>query len=410
MRLAARVPARRVRAAAVVDEATPPRLKAIAAISSIGTAQLIAWGSLYYAIAVMGGAMRRELGLSEPQLFAAFTSSLALSGLLAPWAGSLVDRHGGRVVLSAGMSLGALGFATLASVHDLRLSLLALALQGVAMSLSLYDTCFAALAQQYPGNYRRTVTFVTLVAGLASSVFWPATHYLISSVGWRTTCWIFSFLLMASAAMNVLAFTAPPARVHASPDTIAKPTEVVPARARWLICAFAAASFVQASLSAHLPAALRDLQFRDELAVWIASSVGVMQVLGRAVEFSAGASLSVRRLGFLTIAGLFASLLVLLASEGAPLLAVAFSIVYGAANGVNTVVRAVLPRELFGTRQLGAVLGRFAAPSLATRALAPFAFSVVASPFGMRGALVCTLLVAALSLATYLVAVPLNEA
>lgn len=397
-------------AVAVGDKTSASKLKPIAAISSIGTAQLIAWGSLYYAIAVMGGAIRRELGLSEPQLFAAFASSLALSGLLAPWAGRLVDRHGGRVVLSAGMSLGALGFAVLASVSTVWICLLALALQGVAMALALYDTCFAALAQQYPGKYRRAVTFVTLVAGLASSVFWPATHYLISNSGWRSTCWIFALLLTASAAMNALAFSAKPKDSEQRPAApISNENTLVPARARWLIFAFAAASFVHAALSAHLPAALRDLHFADELAVWIAASVGVMQVLGRAVEFSAGASVSAKRLGILTIAGLFVSLIVLLASEGVPALALAFAVVYGAANGVMTVVRAVLPWELFGSRQLGAVLGRFAAPSLAARALAPFAFSAVASPFGMRSALVCIVLVAALSLGTYLVAVPISE-
>ncbi len=394
-----------------MDDAPPTKHNLATAITSIGTAQLIAWGSLYYAIAVMGSAIRRELGLSELQLFAAFASSLALSGLLAPWAGKLVDRHGGRAVLSAGALLGALGFAVLASTSAVWLCLVALAMQGVAMALALYDTCFAALAQQYPGKYRRVVTFVTLVAGLASSVFWPLTHYLISSLDWRLTCWIFALLLIASAVMNALAFSARPLTAHrfdhAGPKN--KPS-IVPARARWLIVAFAAASFVNAAMSAHLPAALRDLRFADELAVWIAASVGVMQVLGRAIEFGAGSGVSIRRLGFLTLAGLFASLFVLLVSEDAPALALTFAVVYGAANGVMTVVRAVLPWELFGTHQLGAVLGRFAAPSLAARAIAPFAFSAIASLLGMRGALVCTMIVAALSLATYLAAASLSEA
>ena len=394
-----------------MDESSSFKLKAIAAIGSIGTAQLIAWGSLYYAIAVMGASMRRELGLSEPQLFAAFASSLALSGQLAPWAGKLVDRHGGRIVLSAGMSLGALGFATLAGVNAAWLCILALGLQGVAMALALYDTCFAALAQQYAGNYRRAVTFVTLIAGLASSVFWPSTHHLISRLGWRSTCWVLAFLLIAAAGMNALAFSARPRDVHHRPqvDGTHEPSSV-PTRARWLIVAFAAASFVNAALSAHLPATLRALHFADELAVWIAASVGVMQVLGRALEFTMSARVSAKRLGLVTIAGLFASLFILLASEGVPALALTFAIVYGAANGVMTVVRAVLPWQLFGSQQLGAVLGRFAAPSLAARALAPFAFSAFASPFGTRGALVCTVLVAGVSLATYVVAVPVSAA
>jgi MFS family permease len=385
-------------------------LSAAATIGSIGSAQLIAWGSLYYAIAVMGGAMRRELGLSEPELFAAFAGSLALSGLLAPWAGQLVDRHGGRAVLCAGALVGAVGFTLLALAHTVWLCVLALTLHGVAMALALYDTCFAALARQYPSNYRRAVTFVTLVAGLASSVFWPATHYLMAQLGWRATCGVYAVLLVGAAALNALAFT--PLPREGQPSTRPSPlgrSDDVPTRARWLVFAFAAASFVNGALSAHLPAALRDLRLADELAVWIAASVGVMQVLGRAVEYTLGARVSAKRLGLLTILGLASSLLVLLASEGVPALALAFAIVYGAANGVATVVRAVLPWELFGAQQLGAVLGRFAGPSLAARALAPFAFSAVASPFGMRAALACTAGVAVVSLASYLVAVPLAE-
>ena len=50
----------------------------------MGIAQLVAWGTLYYAIAVLGEPMRRELGLSQPRLFGVFACSLALSGLLAP--------------------------------------------------------------------------------------------------------------------------------------------------------------------------------------------------------------------------------------------------------------------------------------------------------------------------------------
>ncbi|HKU44677.1 MAG TPA: hypothetical protein VJR89_41240, partial [Polyangiales bacterium] len=79
-----------------------PRRCDFAVIGAVGLAQLIAWGSLYYAIAIMADAIRRELGVSSPQVFAAFAASVALSGVLAPWAGRLVDRRGGRLVLFVG--------------------------------------------------------------------------------------------------------------------------------------------------------------------------------------------------------------------------------------------------------------------------------------------------------------------
>jgi MFS family permease len=382
------------------------KLKALAAISSIGIAQLIAWGSLYYAIAVMSDALRRELRLTESELFGAFASSVALSGLLAPWAGRVVDRYGGRV-LSAGACFGALGFALLASAHAVWLGLLALVLQGISMALSLYDTCFAALWQQDPDTYRRQVTFVTLVAGLASSVFWPATHYLIELVGWRSTCWVFALLLGVASALNFLAFANPSheRRAHA---VVASTTEITsPRGVRWLIAAFAGVSFVSAALSAHLPGTLQALRIDSEVAVWIAATVGVMQVIGRALEFASGRRIPAAKLGLLTFAAVFVSLILLLGSTGKSALALGFALVYGAANGVLTVVGAVLPRELFGTANLGAVLGRFAAPSRIARAVAPWAFSIAASPLGAWGATACVASIAALSLVTYLL-VPLT--
>jgi hypothetical protein len=56
-------------------------------ITALGIAQIISWGSLFYAIGVLGPAMRAEIGVSELFLFGAFTAGLLVSGTLAPVAG-----------------------------------------------------------------------------------------------------------------------------------------------------------------------------------------------------------------------------------------------------------------------------------------------------------------------------------
>ncbi|HKU39599.1 MAG TPA: hypothetical protein VJR89_15675, partial [Polyangiales bacterium] len=296
--------------------------------------------------------------------------------------------------------VGALGFAVLANTRSILSAWIVIALHGFAMALSLYETCFAALSQRYPNDYRRAVTFVTLLGGLASSMFWPATHYLLSNAGWRLTSRIYALALIAAALLNAAALSAPglERRERAAIDRGHAP---LPGRARGLIAAFAGASFVSAALAAHLPGTLTALHVEAAHAVWIAALVGVMQVAGRALELAVGRRLSAARLGLLTFAGVLASLLLLIASDGHAALALAFALVYGAANGVMTIVGATIPSELFGTRQLGLVLGRFAAPSRVTRAIAPLAFSAVAAPFGSWYALVWTAGVAAASCAMY---------
>ncbi|HQR09771.1 MAG TPA: MFS transporter, partial [Casimicrobiaceae bacterium] len=56
-------------------------------VSALGVAQIISWGSLFYTIAVLGGAMRTELGISDVFLFGSFTAGLFLSGMVSPVVG-----------------------------------------------------------------------------------------------------------------------------------------------------------------------------------------------------------------------------------------------------------------------------------------------------------------------------------
>ena len=60
-------------------------------------------------------------------------------------------------------------------------------LAGTAMAACLYDPVFATLHQIAGSAYRRAVTALTLLGGLASTVFWPLSQYLLDTVGWRTT-------------------------------------------------------------------------------------------------------------------------------------------------------------------------------------------------------------------------------
>jgi MFS family permease len=83
-------------------------------IASLGIAQIISWGSLYYSIGVLGPAMRGDLGVSELFLFGSFTAGLLVSGTLAPIAGRLIDARGGRLVLSLGSAAGCVAMALLA--------------------------------------------------------------------------------------------------------------------------------------------------------------------------------------------------------------------------------------------------------------------------------------------------------
>jgi len=104
------------------------------AVCALGVAQIISWGTLFYTIAVLGGAMRRDLGVSDIFLFGSFTAGLFLSGVVSPLVGREIDARGGGRVLAAGSILGALATIVLATSQGPWTMLAGWLLAGVAMS------------------------------------------------------------------------------------------------------------------------------------------------------------------------------------------------------------------------------------------------------------------------------------
>ncbi len=62
-----------------------------ATVAGIGTAQTLAWASSYYLPAMLATSMARDLGIGTPTVFLGFSLALAVSALLGPSAGKLID-------------------------------------------------------------------------------------------------------------------------------------------------------------------------------------------------------------------------------------------------------------------------------------------------------------------------------
>jgi len=348
-------------------------------VCALGVAQIISWGTLFYAIAVLGAAIARDLHVSEVVLFGAFTAGLFVSGIAAPAIGRHIDRHGGRAMLSFGSVTGAVACVVLAMSASAWQMVAGWLLAGMAMAACLYDPAFAALHRIAGSRYRRAVTVLTLFGGFASTVFWPLSQYLLDELGWRAAFLVYAALHVAVCLPLHLAFTTSAARAPAVPTRAHAGVPPAPARTTfaWLASALSLASFVAGALSAHLIGLLttRGLGARD--AVLIGSLIGPMQVAGRLMEMAYGSRVPARSMGYLAF-GLLALALVLLPFVGAAwILALAFALLYGWSNGVMTIVRGTVPAELFGSHAYGALLGRLARPQFILRALAPAALTFV---------------------------------
>jgi MFS family permease len=381
-------------------------------VPALGVTQIISWGTLYYSIAVLGASIREELGISSAALFGAYSLSLLLSALVAPLAGRAIDRYGGRTVMSFGSATAAVALFCIAGVHSPFALYAAWALAGFAMALTMYDAAFATLSQHSGSRYRTALTALTLMGGLASTVFWPTSLKGLEWFGWRDTMMFFAALHIAVCLpLHLLLLprlASPDGSGRAGPAPEAGTLSMRSRRGAFisLAIAFALNGFIVSVLTVHLITVLQGKGLALETAVWVGSFFGPMQVTGRIIEFAFGRRFSSRTIGAAALWLLVAALVVLIAQRGSVALALVFAVMFGFSNGVVTIVRGTVPAELFGRAGYGSTLGNLAAPALFARAVAPFAFAPLAVPdTSSFGWLLILLVMAVLSVASFSMAV-----
>lgn len=379
-------------------------------IGILAFTQIVSWGSLYYAFAVLAPAIGRELGLAAATTFAAFSWSLLVAGVAATPVGALVDRHGGRYVMAAGSLASALGLAWLARCTTTASYVGAWTLIGLAMALTLYEAAFATINRKLDAEAPRAISTLTLFAGFASTIFWPLTQGLAARLDWRDIYLLYAALQLAVCLpLHLwLGRDAPrPPLCASAPRDSHTLAEAVRHPVFWkLALAFSANVFIFSALAAHLIPLLRALGHSAASAVLLAALVGPMQVAGRLGERTLARGRAPQAVGRFVFATLPFGLLAL-ALLGTRAWAVAlFCVLYGMSNGVLTIIRGTLPRALFGSRHYGAITGALAAPSLLSKAAGPLVGAAVLSGAGSPAALPLALFGCALvSLLLYLSAV-----
>jgi MFS family permease len=352
------------------------------AVLVLGVTQIICWGTLFYPPVLTVPLMAAERGWSMTFAMAGFSLALLAGGVVSPYVGRMIDRHGGHRVMPVGSLLAALGLLSLVYAEHPVAYLAAWMVIGLAIAASLYDPAFATLGRIFGAAARQPITALTLAGGFASTVSWPATHLLIQSVGWRGTYMVYAAVL-ALVAAPLHAFALPRTRAESPvPSTVsAMPSAPVLSPHGWafimVATAFAAYAFVPSGLSAHLLALFQRAGIDAVTVVTIGALFGPAQVLARICEllFARGVHpLVVARLAV----GILLAAFALMASLGvSPLVAASFMVMFGVANGLITIARGAVPLVLFGPVGYGATIGRIAGPWLVMQAIAPLVLAFV---------------------------------
>lgn len=375
------------------------------AVRALSATLIIAWGSVFYAYALTAPLIAQDAGWSKPFVYFGFSLTLLTAGVVSPWVGRAIDRRGGRLIMAAGSIVSAAGLAMLGAMRGEATFLVACALCGVGMAMTFYDAAFATLAWLSADRARRAITLVTLAGGLASTVFWPLTHALLTLADWRQVCFIYA-ALQAGFCAPLLALSLPRRRLS-QPEP--KPTAMqtvsgapLTGAARWRAFSLFAAvlvthGFVTNGMVVHLLPALNALGADPPTALLVGSLIGPAQVAGRLAELFFGRLIRPMALGIIAVSLMPLSFLVLLALPlNLPTLA-AYALLYGVGNGLVTIARGIIPLTLFGREGYGAMLGLLAAPALAAQAAAPTLLAFASSAYGATAVLAicgCVVLIA----------------
>lgn len=361
-------------------------------LASIGVSQLIGYGTSYYAISPLAGPIAAEFGMGASTVFGMFSGAMLAGGLVAPLVGRRIDGMGAGRVMSLGTVLVSLCLAALAIAPNPWLFAVLLAATQVSAASVLYDAAFPGIAQIAPHAARRAITAVTLIAGFASSVFWPLTAWLEGGLGWRGTFLLYAALNLALCLPIHLALarrTAPAQRASAAqaPTPGMLPEPARRAAFALMVAGFCLTGFVLSGLLALMVPLLDELGLGAAGPV-VAALFGPAQVAVRVLEMLWGA-----RLGPVTIAVLSSALLpaaALVLAGGAPWLpaAVAFALLLGAGSGMQSIVKGVLPLHLFGSSGYAARLGQATLARLIVTSAAPFLLASGVERLGPQQALV----------------------
>ncbi|MBF9231995.1 MFS transporter [Microvirga alba] len=373
-------------------------------VSALSTAQLVSYGSIFYAFALFIEPMGQELGWSKSALTAAYSMALISSAFFAIPVGRLIDLGHGRAIMTGGSVLAALLLTLWSRIESYPLFILVWVGMGAAMSAVFYDPGFAVLARRLGFLARRGLTTMTLIGGFASTVFIPLTHLLIESCGWRGALVVLAaFNLGICATIHAISIPASqrsalhPGSTHSAARPASNPRQLLYRASFWCFVATSVAQgMISTGIPLHLIPLLIERGFTLDAAVAAFSIIGPAQVVARLAMAFGERVLSLRALGVLTmLLSVLAFALLPFIPAGSWLIAI-FAGIFGASNGMMTIVKALLPPELFGRENYGAIQGMIATPVRLSMATAPFTFGALWAWWGSYEAVLVACLVMAL--------------
>lgn len=357
-------------------------------LAALCITQTTAWGALYYALIAAVRPISEDTGWDPALVTGAFSVGLLVSALAGVHVGRILDRTGPRVLMTGGSVAGVLGLLLVAAAPNPLVFCAAWLVTGAAQAAVLYQPAFTVVSRWYGPARLRPLTVLTLVAGFASTIFAPVTAALASALGWRG-----AFVVLAGMLGLI----------------------TVPLHARFLNRHWTPAPQHGTATvrRGRVRAVRRSPEFLGLQLLMVLLGLGLytvtLNIVPLLMEKGAGYGLAAAGLGLVgagqvggrllfssippdvrlpVITGTAAGAVVLLAALPGPLpCLIAAGMLAGAVRGCQTLLQATIVGDRWGTRDLGALQGVFAAPLTAVTAVAPAAGPLLAGWLGTYAAM-----------------------
>lgn len=380
------------------------------AIWALGVTQIIGYGTLFYSYSILAPAVADELNWSQQWVFAILSASLLASAVLSPFAGRWADKFGATRLMVPGSVVAAAALVFCAFAPGRIGFAIGVLVMQLASCFVLYSTAFIALVQLGGRDARRNITHVTLIAGFASTLFWPLTTTLHEHFSWREVLVIFAALNFG-ICLPIHAWLARLSqRLHreASGTTLeaAQIGAVQPSHARWspvfllMLAGFAIEGFVLSAVLVHM-VPLTAAVGLGAAGVFVASLFGPSQVASRLINMLFGGGVPQTWLALGATAALALGLAVLLLTAPSIPGAILFVILFGFGSGLMSIVGGTLPLELFGRTSYGAYVGWITAARQFSSAFAPFGLTFMMAGVGVFSALWINVLIGLIGIAAF---------
>ncbi|TFV38443.1 MFS transporter [Bradyrhizobium niftali] len=359
-------------------------------IVALGGAGIISYGTLYYCVASIAKEASRDLAVTEEWLLACFSFALLASALMSLVAGRFMDRYGAGKTMKVASFVGAASLGIAATSWNAVVFAIALFGMQLASAFLFYEAAFVFLVQRDAVHAKRQMAALTLIVGFSSTLFWPLTSLLLTSICWRQVCWIYggcnvllAFPLIQLALGKSSATLGEQNTVCDSQDqSSSKPIDLV-----LITVGFSLTTFAFSALLGRMIPILSSIGLDLQETALVSTLFGPSQLAVRLFAGWFSERISPIQLTIFSCLMLSAATIVIVPACHSLVGIAIFVALVGFSSGLNSICRGSLPLSVFGPGGYGTRVGLITTFRLSTASFAPFFFSFIQNNYGIGLAL-----------------------